>query len=147
MSEAGIDRIEVLAMQAGRFSVAVWAGLAMTMEREYVNLASAVDYLARTFGAASGAVWTIGALHTFNTGRQYAKDGQPIVWAVLKCSEPYGQCVVFIDQARGIDGVIDLHFGNLDLIDDRWVLRAYDDHHYRHGFELVNMLRKAGGGL
>lgn len=91
----------------------------------------------------------VGEVHRFNTGRLYAVNGQEITWGVIdvyvehRISE---RVVAFIDHARGIDGVIDLHFGNLDLIDDRWVLRAYDDHHYHHGYEVLDCLREAARG-
>lgn len=82
----------------------------------------------------------IGKVHTFNTGRMYAANGQEIRWAVVQLEpernyEPKlgtRQAVAFSDTARGIAGFIELHLGNLDLIDDRWVLAAYDDHHYQH---------------
>jgi len=82
----------------------------------------------------------IGELHTFNTGRRYVADGQTIVWAIIAGED--GQKVAFIDRARMIEGVIDLHFGNLDLVDDRWVLRAYDDHHYHADFKTQWFLRQ-----
>jgi hypothetical protein len=71
----------------------------------------------------------IGTIHRFNTGRYYSADHQPITWAVVE--RPTGtRCVVFVDHARGISGTIPLHVGNLDLLTDAWVLRAYDDFHY-----------------
>lgn len=83
----------------------------------------------------------IGHVHGFNTGRGYAKDGQRINWAIV---EDGGKRVVaFIDHARGIDQVIDLHVGNLDLITDRWVLNAYDNYHYHYGGAEVTALRNA----
>jgi hypothetical protein len=85
----------------------------------------------------------IRTLHRFNTGRFYIEDRQPIAWAVLERDNATActicgryttrQCVVFRDEARWIEGVIDLHMGNLDFIDDEWVLRAYDDHHWHWG--------------
>jgi hypothetical protein len=89
-------------------------------------------------------MWTlIEPVREFNTGRRYAADGQRIVWAVFGRDDPYQRVVVFFDLARGIDGCIDLHVGNLDLIDHRWVLRAYDDHHYRYNNEAFEALRRA----
>ena len=73
----------------------------------------------------------IGKIHTFNTGRPYAQNGQEIVWAVVENANG-ARVVAFIDRARQIEQVIDLHVGNLDLITDRWVLNAYDYFHYHH---------------
>jgi hypothetical protein len=85
----------------------------------------------------------IGTVHTFNTKRMYAENGQEIVWAILQIDD-YRKVVAFMDRARGIDGVIDIHFGNMGLVDDRWVLRAYDDFHYRHGtYDELELLRAA----
>ena len=72
----------------------------------------------------------VGKIRRFNTRRQYTKEGQPITWAIVQNDKVTN--VVFIDHARHIDGVIDVHFGNLDLIHDDWVLRAYDDYHYHY---------------
>lgn len=84
----------------------------------------------------------IGTVHTFNTGRMYAADGQRIVWAIIE--RPDGsRCVAFLDLARGINQVVPLHVGNLDLLTDRWVLVAYDDFHYTHGYEECEFLRTA----
>jgi len=76
----------------------------------------------------------IGAIHTFNTRRMYAANGQEIQWAVIERPD-HSRVVFFNDTARGIDGVIDLHVGNLDLVDNDWVLRAYDDFHYHYGHD------------
>jgi hypothetical protein len=84
----------------------------------------------------------IGKIHKFNTGRLYAKEGQPISWAIVKRDNDT-LCVPFIDHARGIEQVIDVHVGNLDLIDDRWVLNAYDNYHYHYGSSECQFLRNA----
>jgi hypothetical protein len=84
----------------------------------------------------------IGNVHQFNTGRHYAADGQPISWAIVQ-RENGTRVVAFIDHARGIDQVIPLYVGNDDLITDRWVLNAYDNYHYTHGFYEVQALREA----
>jgi hypothetical protein len=72
----------------------------------------------------------IGTIHKFNTRRMYGENGQEIVWGVVEQDDQH-RVVNFIDRARGIRGTIDLHFGNLDLLTNEWVLRAYDDFHYR----------------
>lgn len=84
----------------------------------------------------------IGKVRAFNTGRLYAADGQRISWAVFRDVNTHKTVVVFIDHSRMVDGVIDLHFGNLDLVNDGWVLRAYDDHHYHYSGGLVMQLRR-----
>lgn len=89
----------------------------------------------------------LGKPHEFNTRRMYAADGQRISWAVYRNAAHHRTVVVFNDHARGIDGVVDLHFGNLDIVGDEWVLRAYDDHHWYCDFALAQQLRddlKAG---
>ena len=90
----------------------------------------------------------IGSINRFNTGRGYSANRQPIVWAVVEGSEPtvHSRVVVFIDEARTIEGAIPLYVGNLDLIDDGWVLRAYDDHHYRMDYDAVQFLRQMAKG-
>lgn len=74
----------------------------------------------------------IGKIHKFNTGRYYGDNKQPIDWGII-CKDDDKQVVVFIDRARHIDGIIDIHFGNLDLIHNDWVLNAYDHYHYYMG--------------
>lgn len=83
-----------------------------------------------------------GPVRSFNTRRMYSENGQEIVHAVIQLDNGFTRVVAFIDRARGIDGVIDLHFGNMDLVDNDWVLRAYDDMHYRHGYEELDFLRE-----
>lgn len=69
----------------------------------------------------------------FNTGRRYTGFGQRIRW--VRIQEDNGDnAVVFEDQDRMIFGIIPIFFGNMDLVDDRWVLNAYDDRHYRNCF-------------
>jgi hypothetical protein len=85
----------------------------------------------------------VGNVHRFNTGRMYAANGQEIVWGVVRNTETGKTVVAFKDLARGIDQVIDVHVGNLDLLTDRWVLAAYDDFHYRHGYEECRFLAEA----
>jgi hypothetical protein len=67
----------------------------------------------------------------FNTKRLYTEEGQPISYAIIR-RDDHKTIVVFRDHARGIEGVIDVHFGNTDLVTNDWVLRAYDDMHYHH---------------
>ena len=86
------------------------------------------------------ALEIVGSIRRFNTGRMYAANGQEIVWCVVKNTETGKYVVAFKDLARGIDQVIDVHVGNLDLLTDRWVLTAYDDFHYHHGYEEVTVL-------
>lgn len=83
----------------------------------------------------------IGTVHTFNTRRMYAANGQEIVWAVIEVDR-FRTVVAFIDRARMIDGVIDLHVGNRELVTDQWVLRAYDDFHYYGKYDAVQVLRQ-----
>lgn len=84
----------------------------------------------------------VGKVHEFNTGRYYGKDRQPITWAVVEL-EGGGRGVAFADSARGIDGIIPLLIGNLDLVTDEWVLRAYDDFHFHPGWtQASQMLRE-----
>jgi len=83
----------------------------------------------------------VGEVREFNTGRLYAFGGQPITYAVFESGGKH--YVVFIDHARYIEGCIELHFGNLDLVDNSWVLRAYDDHHYRYNGDAFAALRAA----
>lgn len=86
----------------------------------------------------------LGKVKAFNTRRMYGAEGQRIVYAVLQLSNPYRQVVAFVDRDRGIEGVIDLHFGNLDLISDEWVLRAYDDHHWSgYDYKIIEAFRAA----
>lgn len=82
----------------------------------------------------------IGTVHEFNTRRAYATDGQRISWAVVE-NDDRKRVVAFIDHARGIEQVIDLHHGNLDLLTDAWVLNAYDNFHYRYGGRETQALR------
>ena len=84
----------------------------------------------------------VGKIHKFNTGRLYAANSQEISWGVIRCVETGERKVAFIDHARGIDGVIPMFFGNMDLLDDAWVLRAYDDFHYTHGMFECMALRE-----
>lgn len=84
----------------------------------------------------------LGKFRSFKTGRHYGPNGQQIDWAIVDKGEGR-RVVVFTDQDRMIDGVIDLHFGNLDLVDDRWVLRAYDDHHYHGDYDVLGFWRDA----
>lgn len=81
-------------------------------------------------------------LRRFNTGRRYREDGQWIRWTVATLADGR-RVVMFVDESRFIDGVIDLHLGNLDLVDDQWVLRAYDDHHYYSNFRHAEAFRLA----
>lgn len=69
-------------------------------------------------------------VHQFNTGRRYTREGQRIRWAFY-CPTPSARVVLFFDRDRFISGAIDVHFGNLVLVDNDWVLRAYDYHFYR----------------
>jgi hypothetical protein len=76
-----------------------------------------------------------GQIHEFNTGRRYTKEGQRIRWAIIEEVGDGGPDIVaFEDLDRGIFGCIPKFLGNDDLINDAWVLRAYDDHHWHEGF-------------
>jgi hypothetical protein len=79
-----------------------------------------------------------GPLHRFNTGRHYAQDGQQIVWAFVRDEED-ATYIGFLDKSRMIEGLITVHFGNRDLVDDGWVLRAYDDRHWAGCYQLWNL--------
>lgn len=82
----------------------------------------------------------VGKIHRFNTGRLYTERGQVITWAIVK--HDGNRFVVFSDEDRQIDGLIPLFLGNYDLIDNGWVLRAYDDHHWMSAnYYLLNDLR------
>jgi hypothetical protein len=83
----------------------------------------------------------IGTIHTFNTGRPYASNGQEITWAVIERPDRK-RVVVFIDHARMIEQGIDLHIGNLELLTNAWVLNAYDNYHYHYASEEVTFLRE-----
>ena len=80
----------------------------------------------------------IGRVHEFNTRRPYTTEGQRITWAIFRGGNT--TVVVFHDHSRMVQGTIDVHFGNLDLITDDWVLRAYDDFHYRADYALAERL-------
>jgi len=82
----------------------------------------------------------IGTIHRFNSGRLYNNDGQPITWAIIEL-ESHKRVVAFIDHARMIEQVIDVHVGNSALLTDAWVLNAYDNFHYHYGPAEVAFLR------
>lgn len=83
----------------------------------------------------------VGKIHRFNTGRRYGNEGQLILWAVFQQDQPYRRVVVFFDQDRHIEGCIELYIGNMDLVNDDWVLRAYDDHHWHYDGDAFVMMR------
>ena len=76
----------------------------------------------------------------------YVQEGQRLVvvrvnWLRFQDIEPYDPLQVtdwllFRDLARGIDGAIPVFVGNSDLLDDRYVWRAYDNYNYRHNLTL-----------
>ena len=60
-----------------------------------------------------------GFTHRFNTGRPYAKDGQPISVLVFE------DRIYFTDEARGIDGSMALrHFDTLPEFES-YIMRVY----------------------
>ena len=77
-------------------------------------------------------------VYSFNTGRYYGKDKQPIDWMLV--DSPAGQqiapfwisyYVLFVDRGRGIAGIIPVLMGNYqDLMNNQWVLDQYDAYQY-----------------
>ncbi len=83
----------------------------------------------------------VGEVHEFNTGRRYQVDGQRIRWAVTE-TEAGDREVIFEDVSRMITGAIPLFFGNMDLVTNDWVLKAYDLHLFKNTFVGIQELLK-----
>lgn len=81
----------------------------------------------------------------FNSTRMYNKDGQ-----IIRVKELPDGRFLFIDEARGVDGIVDPHHNRHVLSHDndviRYVMHAYDHLNYGHGtgndHELISAFRK-----
>jgi len=81
----------------------------------------------------------------FNTQRLYQKEGQ-----IIRVQKLDDGRFVFIDESRGVDGIVDAHHNDHLLKTDgdviRHVMHAYDHLNYGHGkageHELIWALRK-----
>lgn len=92
-------------------------------------------------------------LYQFNTGRPYSKNKQPIFWMLVDApkgaevlADPFfiRLWVLFMDEGRGIPGVIPVLVGNYtDLVNDKWVLTQYDSYQYSGGFYHIKQLTDA----
>lgn len=92
---------------------------------------------------------TLGKLYSFNTGRHYGPEKQPIDWMVVANDEPtapffFPHYVLFHDRARGITGTIPCLVHNIkDLVSYRWVLAMYDEYQYISEDKVITILAKA----
>lgn len=89
-------------------------------------------------------------VYTFNTGRHYGPEKQPIDWMVIENPDertspfyfPY--YVLFNDRARGIPGVIPCLVNNIkDLVNYNWVLSMYDNYQYVSDDKAATIIEKA----
>lgn len=90
-------------------------------------------------------------VYSFNTGRHYAENKQPIDWMIVNTPKEertspfyFPHYVYFTDRARGISGIIPCMVGNIeDLIHDSWVKNQYDSYQYRDNIEVMTIINEA----
>lgn len=83
----------------------------------------------------------------WNTGRQYGPDGQPITAWLLELT-PYLDVILFRDDARMIDGVIDIkaaHGFSTDYSVESHTMHSYDYSQYYLSLHLSSSDQKSLG--